>query len=147
MSTCRPLPADSFVLSKIKKMKSKTNKIFKWAPSILVTLIIGAGSFMKLTAQPQLVEVFSKTGLLPYMKLLGIAELVFVTLFLWSRTLRIGFFLMTGYFGGAMAIELSQHILFIMPAVILALVWLAAWLRDNSLFSVSHKMQNTIEAH
>ena len=128
-------------------MKSKTNKIFKWAPSILVTLIIGAGSFMKLTAQPQLVEVFSKTGLLPYMKLLGIAELVFVTLFLWSRTLRIGFFLMTGYFGGAMAIELSQHILFIMPAVILALVWLAAWLRDNSLFSVSHKMQNTIEAH
>jgi hypothetical protein len=141
------LPADSFVLSKTKKMKSKTNKILKWAPSILVTLIIGAGSIMKLTAQPQLVEVFSKTGLLPYMNLLGAAELVFVTLFLWSRTLRIGFFLLTAYFGGAMAIELSQHIFFIMPAVILALVWLAAWLRDNSLFGVAHKTQNTIVAH
>jgi hypothetical protein len=82
-------------------MKSKTNNIFKWAPTILVTLIIGAGSFMKLTAQPQLVEVFSKTGLLPYMKLLGVAELVFVSIFLWSRTVRFGFFLLTGYFGGA----------------------------------------------
>lgn len=147
MSTYRPLPADSFVLSKSIKMKSKTNNIFKWAPSIFVTLIIGAGSLMKLTAQPQLVEVFSKTGLLPYMKLLAVAELVFVSLFLWSRTLRIGFFLMTGYFGGAMAIELSQHIFFIMPAVILAFVWLAAFLRDNSLFAVAHKPQKTITAH
>jgi hypothetical protein len=147
MSTCRPLPAGSFVLSKAKKMKSKTNKIFKWAPSILVTLIIVVGSFMKLTAQPQLVEVFSKTGLLPYMKLLGVTEFVFVSLFLWFRTLRIGLFLLTGYFGGAMAIELSQHIFFIMPAVILAFVWLAAWLRDNSLFGVAHKRQKTIIAH
>jgi len=128
-------------------MKRKTNRIVKWAPSMLVALIIIAGSLMKLTPQPQLVEVFTKTGLLPYMKLLGVAELVFVSLFLWSPTLRIGFFLLTGYFGGAMAIELSQHIFFIMPAVILAFVWLAAWLRDNSLFGVGHKSQKTIAAH
>jgi hypothetical protein len=127
-------------------MKSKTNKIVKWAPSIIVALIIGAGSFMKLTAQPQLVEIFSKTGLLPYMKLLGIAEFVFVSLFLWSRTLRIGFFLLTAYFGGAMAVELSQHMFFIMPAVILAFVWLAAWLRDRSLFGIAYKTQKTIAA-
>lgn len=127
-------------------MKSKTNKILKWTPSILVTLIIVAGSIMKLIAQPQLVEVFAKTGLLPYMKLLGIAELVFIILFLWSRTLRIGLFMLTGYFGGAMAIELSQHIFFIIPAVILAFIWLAAWLRDNSLFSIPQKSQKTIAA-
>ena len=127
-------------------MKSKTNKIIKWAPTILAALIIGAGSLMKLTAQPQLVEVFSKTGLLPYMKLLGVAELVFVSLFLWTPTLRIGFFLLTAYFGGAMAVELSQHIFFIMPAVILAFVWLAAWLRDNALFGIAHKSKKTIAA-
>jgi len=127
-------------------MKSKTNSVVKWAPSLLVTLIIGAGSMMKLTAQPQLVEVFLKTGLLPYMKLLGVTELVFVTLFLWWRTLRIGFFLLTGYFGGAMAIELSQHIFFIMPALILAFVWLASWLRDRSLFAVAYKNQKTFVA-
>ena len=127
-------------------MKSKTNKIIKWAPSVVVTLIIGAGSIMKLTAQAPLVELFLKTGLLPYMKLLGAAELVFVSLFLWTRTLRIGFFLLTAYFGGAMAIELSQHIFFIMPALILALVWLAARLRDNSLFGIVHKIQKTIVA-
>ena len=125
-------------------MKSKTNKILKWTPSLLVALIIASGAFMKLTAQPQLVELFSKTGLLPYMKLLGIAELLFVSLFLWSRSVRIGFFLLTAYFGGAMAIELSQHVFFIMPAAILALVWLAAWLRDNSLFSAPHQQQKTL---
>ena len=125
-------------------MKSKTNKILRWAPSIVVTLVIVAGAFMKLTAQPQLVEVFSNTGLLPYMKLLGVAELVFVSLFLWSRTLGIGLILLTGYFGGAMAVELSQHIFFIMPGAILVLVWLAAWLRDGSLFSHPHKQQTTV---
>lgn len=127
-------------------MKSKTKKILKWAPSVLVTLIIVSGAFMKLTAQPEMVKAFSKTGLLPYMKLLGIAELLFIALFLWSRSLRLGFFLLTGYFGGAMAIELSQNAFFIMPAVILALVWLAAWLRDKSLFDVVHKQQRTAAA-
>ena len=101
---------------------------------------------MKLTAQPQLVELFSKTGLLPYMKLLGIAELLFISLFLWHRSVRIGFFLLTAYFGGAMAVELSQHVFFIMPAAILALVWLAAWLRDHFLFSAAHPQQKTAAA-
>ena len=127
-------------------MKIKTNKIIKWAPSIVATLIIGAGSIMKLTAPAPLVGLFLKTGLLPYTKLLGAAELVFVSLFLWTRTLRIGVFLLTAYFGGAMAIELSQHIFFIMPAAILALVWLAARLRDSSLFGIVHKTQRPIVA-
>jgi hypothetical protein len=129
---------------KPEKMKSKTKKILKWAPSILVALIIVPGAFMKLTAQPQLVEIFSKSGLLPYMKGLGMAELLFVALFLWPRGLRIGFYLLTGYYGGAMAVELSQHIFFIMPGAILVLVWLAAWLRDGSLFSHPHKQQTTV---
>jgi len=127
-------------------MKSKTRKFLKWIPSILAALIIVSGSVMKLTAQPELVEVFSKSGMLPYMKELGIAELLFVSLFLWSRSLRIGFFLLTAYFGGAMAVELSQHIFFIMPAVILTLVWLAAWLRDGSLFSAAQRQQTIIPA-
>jgi len=125
-------------------MKSKTRKFLKWMPSILAALIIVSGSVMKLTAQPQVVEVFSKSGMLPYLKGVGIAELLFVSLFLWPRTLRIGFFLLTAYFGGAMAVELSQHIFFIMPAVILTLVWLAAWLRDGSLFSTTQRQQTKI---
>jgi len=127
-------------------MKSKTKQILKWMPSILAALIIVSGSVMKLTAQPQLVEVFSRSGMLPYMRALGIAELLFVSLFLWRRSLRIGFFLLTGYFGGAMAVELSQHVFFIMPAMILALVWLAAWLRDSSLFRSSQKQQTRVVA-
>jgi len=127
-------------------MKSKTRKFLKWMPSTIAALVIVSGSVIKLTAQPQLVEVFSRSGMLPYMKALGITELLFVSLFLWPRSLRIGFFLLTAYFGGAMAVELSQHIFFIMPAVILALVWLAAWLRDRSLFSAAHQQQTITPA-
>jgi len=127
-------------------MKSKTKKTLKWAPSIIASLMIVSSAFMKLTAQPQLVEVFSKTGLLPYMTLLGIAELLFISLFLWSRSLKIGFLLLTAYFGGAMAVELSQHNFFIMPAVILVLVWLAAYFRDRSLFISVQKRQTAIPA-
>lgn len=127
-------------------MKSKTNKILKWAPSILVTTIIAAGAIMKLTRQPEIVQALSKAALLPYMSILGIAELLFVTLFLWSRSLRLAIFLLTGYFGGAMAVELSQHTLFIMPALILAMIWMAAWLRDKTLFSAIYKHQTTAGA-
>lgn len=115
----------------------------KWVPSIIVSLMILSSAFMKLTTQPQLVELFSKTGLLPYIKVLGAAELLFVTLFLWTRSIRIGFLLLTAYFGGAMAVELSQHHFFMIPLVILILVWLAAWYRDNSLFIPLQKSRAT----
>ena len=114
-------------------MKIKKEKL-KWIPSILVAMVISLGAAMKLAAAPQLIEIYSKIGLLPYMKLLGASELLLTGLFLYPRSMKIGLLLITGYFGGAMAVELSHGSVFIFPATILSVVWIGAYLRNPDLF-------------
>jgi hypothetical protein len=88
----------------------------------------------KLAFVPQLVDIFSKIGLLSYLKILGMTELVFLALFLWNKTRKLGLLLLTGYFGGAMAVEMSHGTLFIAPATILTLTWITAYLKDEKIF-------------
>jgi hypothetical protein len=115
-------------------MKNKTKEILKWSLLTFVTLIITLGAGMSLAGTNQMAEFSSKLGLLPYMKILGIAEIAFVVLFMWPRTMKIGFLLLTAFFGGAMAVELSHGNVFIAPAIILSLVWIAAYVREPSIF-------------
>ena len=63
-------------------MKNKTKQILKWTPSVFTGIIITVGAFMKLAGAAPIVEIYSKIGLLPYLRILGIAELLFVALFL-----------------------------------------------------------------
>ena len=119
-------------------MKIKKEKL-KWIPSILVALVISMGATMKLAAAPQLVEIYSRIGLLPYMRLLGTSELLLTGLFLYPRSMKIGLLLITGYFGGAMAVELSHGSIFIFPAAILSVVWIGAYMRNPALFVSEQK--------
>ena len=119
-------------------MKNKTQKL-KWIPSVLVAVVIAFGATMKLAGAQPLVEIYSKIGLLPYMKLLGVSELVLTGLFLYPRAMKIGLLLLTGYFGGAMAVELSHGSIFIFPAAILSVVWIGAYMRNPSLFVSEQK--------
>jgi hypothetical protein len=114
-------------------MKIKSQKL-KWIPSIVIAIVISLGAIMKVTGAPQLVEIYSKIGLLPFMKLLGASELLLTGLFLYHRSMKIALLLLTGYFGGAMAVELSHGAIFIFPAAILSVVWIAAYLRNPFLF-------------
>lgn len=119
-------------------MKNKTQKL-KWIPSVLVAVVIAFGATMKLTGATPLVEIYSKIGLLPYMKLLGVSELILTGLFLYPRAMKIALLLLTGYFGGAMAVELSHGSIFIFPAAILSVVWIGAYMRNPSLFVSGQK--------
>lgn len=123
-------------------MKSKTLKL-KWIPSILVAVVIAFGATMKLSGAPPLIEIYSKIGLLPYMKLLGASELILTGLFLYPRSMKIGLLLLTGYFGGAMAVELSHGSIFVFPAAILSIVWIGAYMRNPSLFISEQKTMTT----
>ena len=123
-------------------MKSKTLKL-KWIPSILVAVVIAFGATMKLAGAPPLVEIYSKIGLLPYMKLLGASELILTGFFLYPRSMKIGLLLLTGYFGGAMAVDLSHGSIFIFPAAILSIVWIGAYMRNHSLFVSEQKTMTT----
>jgi hypothetical protein len=115
-------------------MKSKTQGILVWVVSITITLVITMGAILKITLFAPLVEIFKNSGLIEYMQLLGVTELIFLALFIWPGTMRIGLLLLTGYFGGAMAVELSHGTPFIVPAIILTVIWIAAYLRDASFY-------------
>ena len=125
-------------------MRNKMQKL-KWIPSVLVAMVIAYGATMKLAGAPPLVEIYSKIGLLPYMKLLGASELILTALFLFPRCMKIALLLLTGYFGGAMAVELSHGSIFIFPTAILSVVWIGAYMRNPSLFVSEQKtMTNSI---
>ena len=115
-------------------MKSKTINIVKWIATGLGGAVIVMGAVMKIIMAAPLVEIYSRIGLLEYLRILGIAEILLVALFLYPRTMKIGFLLLTGFYGGAMATEFSHGSVFIFPAIILALVWVAAALRNPSIF-------------
>jgi hypothetical protein len=137
---CTLWRGDSFVSSKTTSTRMKiTKEKLKWIPSILVAMVISMGAAMKLAAAPQLVEIYSKIGLMPYMRLLGTSELLLTGLFLYPRSMKIGLLLLTGYFGGAMAVELSHGSIFIFPAAILSVVWIGAYMRNPVLFSTKQE--------
>jgi hypothetical protein len=129
----------TFVQKNAQNMKNRTKNTLTKALTVLVTLILTATAASKLAFVPQLVEIYSRIGLLPYMKVLGIIELIFLAAFLWSQTRKLGLLLLTGYFGGAMAVELSHGTFFIAPAMILTFIWTTAYLYDESIFRSERK--------
>ena len=120
-------------------MKNKPKLIVTRAFTGLVTLTIIISASSKLAFVPQLVDIFSKIGLLSYLRILGVTELVFLSIFLFKGTRKIGLLLLTGYFGGAMAVEMSHGTFFIAPATILTLVWITAYLHDETMFVSERK--------
>jgi len=124
-------------------MKNKKKIIVTRAFTGLVILIIVMSACSKLAFVPQLVNIFSKIGLLSYIKILGTTELLFLSTFLWEKTRKLGLLLLTGYFGGAMAVEMSHGTFFIAPATILTLIWITAYLLDESMFVSERKEVST----
>ena len=92
---------------------------FMWPLPVLVKLITGIGVVLKLVSMPQPVEIYSKIGLL------GKYD---------DRTS-----VPTGYFGGAMVVEMFHDTLFLVSGVILTLLWVAAYLGDSSIFKFDQK--------
>jgi len=124
-------------------MKNKTKIIVTRTLTGLIVLIIVMSAASKLAFAPQLVNIFSKIGLLSYIKILGITELLFLSTFLWKKTRKLGLLLLTGYFGGAMAVEMSHGTFFIAPATILTLIWITAYLLDERMFVSERKEVST----
>lgn len=108
-------------------------KIKKIATLVITTLAVGMvilSGIMKFVGPPELTEQMASIGLGAHLPVLGLMEISFALLFLWPKTLRIGFVLLACYFAGALAVELANGKPFnaLLPMV---LVWIAAWLRDQ----------------
>jgi DoxX-like family len=103
------------------------------APSIPALGIAFLG-VLKLLGNPRVVEEMSKLGVGRYLRLLGVMEIAFAALFVVPATMKLGFILASCYFGGAIATELSHDALKVNPFIPIALLWIATFIRDRSIF-------------
>jgi len=102
-------------------------------PTILIVSLLIISGGLKLTPYHPMLLHFVQLGFDAYLPLLGIAEISFALLFLFPVTARLGLLLLTAYFGGAIAIEIPYQMV-AGPAVPLGLIWIAAFIRQPSLF-------------
>jgi len=113
-------------------MSAKTKRIISIILMIIPSLMLIMSGIMKVTGAEQIVTGLTKAGLGNIITLIGVIELVSVTLFLYPKTYKIGFLLLCSYLGGAMCIELAggQPP---MAAVFIAIIWISVFLRDKSM--------------
>lgn len=114
-------------------MSPKTKRILTVLVTVLAAGVVLLSGVMKLTQLPQATETLQKMGVAEYVFLLGSMEIAFTVLYLFPKTMKLGFILLSCYFAGALATELSHHSALV-ALVPLILVWLSALLRDRFIF-------------
>jgi uncharacterized membrane protein YphA (DoxX/SURF4 family) len=114
-------------------MQTRTRKIVNTIAAIIPAAMVIMSGIMKFNPPADMLAGFQKMGLLPHLPMLGIMEIGFSLLFLYRPTLRLGFMLLSCYFAGALATELSYGLPFnaLLP---MGLVWIGTFIRDKGLF-------------
>ena len=115
-------------------MHKKNRLTIKKIPALLVAAILIMSGILKIAGIHPMLDHFIAMGLsVTVVKIFGAAEVIFSLLFVYRRTSKIGLLLLTGYFGGAIAAEIPFHQV-MAPMMPLAFVWIAAFLREPSIF-------------
>lgn len=111
----------------------KAKKIITIIFTVLASAMVIFSGILKLTGSADLVAALTKVGVADYIMYLGIMEIGFTALFIYPKTMKIGFILLCCYFAGALATELSHGTPFnaLTPMI---LIWIAAFLRDKFIF-------------
>lgn len=113
---------------------AKRRRIINIVATAIPSLMVAGSGVGKLLAPPAMVEGLAKYGVAEHMTILGIMEIVFVVLFIIPATMKLGFILTSCYFAGAMAAELSHGGITMNPVIVLIVLWIAAFIRDKSIF-------------
>ncbi len=107
----------------------KPRRIAGWALSALLGALFLFSSSGKLMKSEQVVKLLTEHGLGNEVLLIGAGEAVSAVLFLIPVTGSLGTLLLGSYMGGAIVTHMSHGEPYVTQSVILALVWLAGWLR------------------
>ncbi|WP_460672344.1 DoxX family protein [Larkinella ripae] len=115
-------------------MNTKFKRIATLILTGLASGMVVLSGIMKLSASPEVTSGLTAAGVGPYISTLGIMEIVFAGLFIYPKTMKLGFILLCCYFAGAMATDLSHGKPLANAASVLALIWVAAFLREPAIF-------------
>lgn len=100
---------------------------------IIPSIVIILSGIMKILKVDQVVQQMTQHGFGNYLPLMAISEFIFVALFLYPKTYKIGFLFFTCYLAGAMALEISGG-RFPVMAIFLTMIWISVFLRNKSMF-------------
>lgn len=121
-------------------MSLRVSSVIGWICAGLVsalTIFSAIMEFIPIT-DPAMIEYATRLGVLDIAYPLGIAKLIIVALYLMPRTSTVGFVLMIGYYGGALATNITHGIPFaeyFMLLIVLALLTISAYVRNPELLS------------
>ncbi|MBA4851067.1 DoxX family protein [Emticicia sp. BO119] len=116
-------------------MSSKTQKILATILMAILSFMLVMSGVMKITGGEQVVTGLTKAGYGSYIKIFGIAEILFVALLWIPRTYKVGFYFILSYLGGAAAVEVAGGASPVAFALI-ALAWIGFYLKDRNNFVV-----------
>lgn len=112
-------------------MSTKAKQIIGWTLSGLISALLLFSAFNKLTGSfNEMMTSFGFTD--SEIILIGIGEILATVLFLIPKTSSLGVLLLSAYMGGAIATHMqaappAEN--YVMPSVILVVIWMAAILR------------------
>jgi DoxX-like family len=126
-------------------MPSRGRRIAGWVLTVLLTALFTGSAVAKLLGPADLVEMLQKWGLGDQRILIGVGELTSALLFLIPRTHSLGVLLLSAYMGGAIVTHMQHGESYVIPSVILVLIWVTGFLRHSELLQsfwstvVTHK--------
>lgn len=138
-----PLSGDAVLLSSSTSSAAKPRRGALWTGRILtalITLFLLFDAYGKLTRPRQVIDGFAQLGFSAAWSVdIGIILLAFTILYAVPRTTVLGALFLTGYLGGAVAIQWRvANPLFetTFPILFAVLMWVGVFLRDARLWSV-----------
>lgn len=122
-------------------MKFHVPSIIGWICTALVsalTIFSGIMEFIMPMDNPEVAAYVARLGLTDLEYPLGAAKLIIAALYLVPRTSVVGFVLMVGYYGGALATNITHGVPmaeYFPIVVVLGLLTVDAWLRKPELLA------------
>lgn len=118
--------------------KSRAGSIIGWTATILVVALTIFSAIMEFVpvTDPAMIAYVAKLGVGEIAYALGVAKFILVIIWLVPRTSTVGFVLMVGYYGGALATNITHQFAFpeyAMLIVVLALLAVSGWFRNPEL--------------
>lgn len=122
-------------------MSTRMGNVIGWICAILpaaLTIFSGIMEFVMSMTDPEIIAYVTRLGITGMEYPLGATKLLIAGLFLWPRTSTVGFVLMVGYYGGALATNITHAIPMAeyFPIVaVLVLLTISAYFRNPELLT------------
>src|SRR3979490_940628 len=91
-----------------KQINMKARKIAAIVFTVLAVGMAVLSGIFKLTGAEEVAATMGKMGVADYVMVFGLIEIGFAALFAFPKTMKIGFILLSCYFAGALATEISH---------------------------------------